>query len=107
MQTEERVILGHSGPRPLRGPLTWLVRVLLAVAWAGLCYLQVGLVGSQLFSGLPDDGLVGIQLVAAGLVYLPIALAAASVWLTQTKPMGFAVLVHVVAMVLSVLIWVM
>ena len=84
--------------------LTWLVGVLLAIAWAGLCYLQVGLVSSRLFSSAPEDGFVGVHLLAAVLVYFPVALAAAAVWLTRARPLGFTVLVYVVAMALSGLV---
>ena len=83
-----------------------LVGVLLAAVWAGLCYVQVVLVGSRLFSGLTETGLVWNQLAAVGLVYLPIGLAAAAVRLSRHKPLGYGVLVHVVAMFLSVLFWV-
>lgn len=86
---------------------TWLVGVLLAAAWACLCYVQVVLVGSRLFSGPTETVLVWNQLAAVALVYLPIGLAAVAVWLTRGKPLGFVALVHVVATYLSVMFWVM
>lgn len=87
--------------------LRWVVKVLLAAIWVGICYLQVAMVGSRLFTNPPEEGIVGIQLVATVLIYLPVGLAAVAAWLARDKSTGFAVMVHVVSMFLVFLIWVL
>lgn len=83
-----------------------LLYAALAAAWIGICFVQVGLVGSRLFSGDSGTWQPGNQIAGMVLVYLPVSLAAAAVWLSWKKPLSRVLVLHILAMVLSLILWV-
>lgn len=77
--------------------------VLITSAWVAVCLFQVALVGSRVFGtpGWREPQL----LLAAGLVYWPVCLAVATVWLTRKRSASSKIMAHVLALFLSVFVW--
>lgn len=78
-------------------------RVVCITAWVAVCLFQVALVGSRLRSQ-PEPGTAHL-ILTAGLVYWPVGLAAATVWLTRKRSTCSKVMAHIAALYLSVAMW--